>query len=360
MHPVGGRKGCVGNIMKELGEHGSLTERFASVIAEDVAFAQMQAHEDTMGAIDLDLDAVNAVSDHLQYLAEEGLKRGIQVLVGMGDAANLGAGLRGLNGVASALQNLEKQKKREKQEAEERHLQNLLDQLAAVDIEIAGLRDQIEALDNKINVLSNVLQGLSDGTLSMEDALENPEVARALREWERRNPGKTFDKDADDAKGMLEEILAVQLGIAVDQRSDLERQLDGALERRSSIINEIDGIDNSAAPIEEKRVQANEISSQSYVAADTTRAVTTTGEIEGDAKLHQDGFRGGDATSQMKHDEAANEIDAMFGDDNALDFASAPELGNQFASAVDPSTDEPKLAPEIVSESTPKFETGLG
>lgn len=328
--------------MLDLDEHGALTERFVNTKPEG----------------DLDPSVLSATRDNLQYLTEEGNKRGIQVLMGMGDAQNLGGGLRGLNSVAAALKNLEKQKKKEEREGEIQLLQALLDQLAAVDAEITGLRDQIKELDDKINVLRDVMQGLADGTLDLEDALSKPEVAEAIREWERRNPGKKFDRDAEGAKGELYDILAVQSGIYVDRRSDIERQLDAAVDRQKDIVSRIGDIDsNLALSLKQKRAEASEISGQGFSEAFTVSDVTTTQEIAADANTQENGFRDASSNALVSSSESDDFLGSAFGDDSALDFASA-DFGNQFASATQPAAAESETHQSL--DKTPKIETGIG
>ncbi len=324
-------------------QEGALTERFAAT-----------GYVATAG---FDLIAYTATRSHLQELTEEGDKRGIQIQMDMGTSEGIGGGLRGFNGVVAAKESLEKQKKRRERELANQRLQALLDQLAGVDADIEKLQKQIDELDHKIDVLGEVMQGLSDGTISVDEALSRPEVAEAIREWERRNPGKKFDKDAENAANVLAEILAVQSGAYAEQKSALEQQLDAAVEKRDAIIGKIGEIDKDLAlSLSEKRAKASEISSEGFTEAFTVAEATATEEIAQDAETHQDNHRESALDTTEDAMESNEELDSMFGEDSALEFASS-DFGPQFANATQPPSAEEK--PETTVENAPKPETGL-
>jgi len=282
-------------IMSFRAQDGALVERF----------------QDTGFAVDngFDLSAYISSRHNLLDLTEEGNKRGIQVLVGMGDVEEMGGALRGANAVASALQNQKKEEKERKNSAKRRQLQVLLDELADLNAQITAIDEQIDILEGKIDVLNETMTQLQDGSMTVEEAISDPDVSDAVKDWERRT-GKKFDPNDPEATDILVAILAAQVDEYGNDIAALKRERTELEIKRDEVQSEVDKVvemkKNGAAP---EVVEAKtEEKSDSYVS----------GRMFGkDQRLT------GDAVEEIGRDNQETHRDAGLNDQEDLDAEDA-------------------------------------
>lgn len=306
--------------MTALHEQGALTQQFRATLTLGAFIGEAKA------ALAPDQSAMSAQ-------VEEGLKRGTQVLMGNGDVQELGAALRGADSVTASKMNDERQKEQEKKDHEARRLQALLDELAAIDIQIAELEGQIDELNERIDTVDNLMEGLQDGSVSVEDALQHPEVIDALRK-----SGKTIDPNDPEAADALAAILATHGNSLRNERDGLQGQLDGLNRRRDDIVNDVKEIDSDLGlSLYDKREIAATISDDGYGQARTVSRTTQTDVIQADGFGFLEDFSNDEYSSDHSADQSNAALDDLFGDDSALDFASA-DFGQQFSAASQPVT----------------------
>lgn len=125
----------------------------------------------------LDLSAFIQTRHNPIDVTDEGNKREIQVLVGMGDINEIGGALRGANAVATQFEIQRKEEKERKEAAKRRQLQALLDQLAELDAQIAEIDKKIGVLEDKIDALNDAITGLQDGSGACSWGTEIPAEA---------------------------------------------------------------------------------------------------------------------------------------------------------------------------------------
>lgn len=282
---------------------------------------------------------------------KEGLARGVQVLMDNGDAQQLGAGLRGVDSVTASKMNDERRKQKEKKDREARRLQALLDELAAIDAEIVKLEGQIDELNERIEAVDSLIDGLEDGSVSVEEALQHPEMIEALRK-----SGKTIDPDDPNAKEILVGILAGHGASLTNERDGLKERVDGLNRRREHIVDSVKDIDSDLGlSIEQKRASAASISDKGYGEADVVAEVAVTQEVVADASIFRVGSRDQDVVSDQDTERSSHALDDLFAGDSALDFASA-DLGKQFSTVSPPETDN-QIA--LTNTSDLKLENGM-
>ena len=179
------------------------------------------------------------ISDAEQQI-NEGQKRAVQLRVGMGDAENLSGGLQGAGSAEAARRRSKNEEKEAKQRLADMQLQALLDQLGAIDAKIDAIDEQISELEAKIDVLNETMEALLRGDIDVAGAMNRPEVAEAIREWEKRNPGRKFDPSSEDAQDIMVAIMSSQTdewnndvaalkvdkGVLEVQREGLKTQID--------------------------------------------------------------------------------------------------------------------------------------
>ncbi|AEI93085.1 hypothetical protein [Roseobacter litoralis] len=325
--------------MTALQEPGALKQQFKATL--------------TLGAFIGEAKVVLAPDEtQPETLVNEGLKRGIQVQMDMGDTQQLGAALRGADSATASKMNEERQKKQEKKAREARRLQALLDDLAAIDIQIAELVGQIDELNERIEAVDSLIDGLEEGSLSVEDALQHPEVIEALRK-----SGKTIDPNDPEAADALAAILATHGSSLRNERDGLQGQLDGLNRRRDDIVNDIKEIDNDLGlSLEDKRAKAAESSSEGWEQADVVSDVTQTVAVKADGFGFLEDFRNDEYSSDHNAEQSNAALDDLFGDDSALDFAS-DDFGKQFSAASPPVTTKDT---ELASNIDFKLNNGMG
>lgn len=139
--------------------------------------------------------------------------------------------------------------KKAKQQADDLFLLGLLEQ------EIRALTKQISFHQEQADLLGDTLDALQDGSMDMETALEQSHVKRAIAEWEKRNPGQQFDPDGENAKELLEQIIAEQQELDVAQVGRLGVAREQAISSRDELI----GMRASGASQAELDQRASEI-----------------------------------------------------------------------------------------------------
>lgn len=285
--------------MVALSEQGALVNRF-------------QDHQLQIAG-GMDLTAYIGTRHSLIDLTEEGNKRGIQVLVGMGDVEEMGGALRGANAVAASLQNQQKEEKERKEAAKRRQLQLLLDELAALGEKIDGLADQIEKYDVKIDALETAMVGISNGTLDLENALSDPHVVDAVADWEART-GKRFDPNAENAADVLVAILAVQRDEYLADRNALVERHNDLVDEYNNKARTMDEI-GERYPHEKREasLQTRELAEESHLSAIVVQAEA------GEAALVDIGVEVDDAVFEFEQGEVDTE--------QALSGLPSPNIG---------------------------------
>ncbi|WP_195819416.1 hypothetical protein [Roseobacter sp. MH60115] len=324
--------------MSSLNEQGVLTRQFEIARILDVSGKDAE--------LPLDNDANSPKSQ-----IAEGLLRGIQVQMDNGSIQELGGALRGADSVTATKVQEDQRRQKEKKDREARRLQALLDELAAIDTEIAALEGQINELNERIDTVDSLIEGLQDGSISVEEALQNPEVIEALR-----NSGKTIDPNDPDAADALAAVLGTHRVSLAGERDGLQGQLDGLNRRRDDIVNDVKEIDNDLGlSIEDKRASAAKISREGYGQANVVAKSTQTEEIEADALNFQDASSDSNVASDHDIEQSNAALDDLFSSESALDFASA-DFGKQFAAVTPPVTDNQV---ELAKNSDLKLENGM-
>lgn len=282
----------------------------------------------------------------------EGLLRGIQVQMDNGSIQELSGALRGADSVTAAKVQEDQRNQKEKKAREARRLQALLDELAAIDIQIADLEGQIDALSERIDTVDSLIEGLEDGSISVEEALQNPEIIEALRK-----SGKTIDPNDPEAADALAAILGTHGSSLRNERDGLQGQLDGLNRRRDDIVNDVKDIDNDLGQsLEDKRARAADISDDGYGQADAFFVETQTDAVRTDGFGFWDDFRNDEYSSDHDADQSNAALDDLFGDDSALDFASA-DFGHQFSAASPPAAEDDR---ELANNVDFKLNNGIG
>ncbi|MFK7840162.1 MAG: hypothetical protein AB8B83_07495 [Bdellovibrionales bacterium] len=254
-----------------LREQGALTQRFG-------------VSEPEQGA-GLDLSDYIGTRQNLLGLTnndtEEGLKRGIQVQMGMGDIENLAAALRGANGATAALLNQQRTEKTNKKSREARRLQLLLDQIRDLEQKIVDAENEIdrlntenETLQTDIDELTALMTQLVNGEISEEDAMQDPRIRDRIAEWEREN-GRRFDPEDPNAQAILLDIIQAQIDeneARIGQNSrhigDLEEDIEGWEREKDQTQERLREIDATALTNETLAVeQASELALESQTTA---------------------------------------------------------------------------------------------
>ncbi|ALG91170.1 MULTISPECIES: hypothetical protein [Actibacterium] len=265
--------------------------------------------------------------------SQEGDLRGIQVLMDMGTAAEVGGGLRGVDGVTAVKQNQEREEKKRKREQQDQELRALLDQIGALDAEIDGLQRQIDALKDKIDRLNETAQALLDGDIDVDEALARPEVADAVREWEKRT-GRKFDKDSENSQDVLVAILGSQadrfsneVGALKAQKSILEVERDGLVDR----VREWDA--RAADELDTVRTEVRAEADASYAKAQGIGALSATAEFVADASDSQDDLSDAPIDSDESISMNADGFGAFDGPPSEKLASNSAVFGSQFKTA---------------------------
>ncbi|MGX1498580.1 hypothetical protein ACSSV1_003631 [Labrenzia sp. MBR-25] len=239
----------------------------------------------------------------------------------------------------------EKAEKEAKERADDLLLLTLMqDRIDALDKEIDFLEDQIQKLTETID-------GVLDGTVDLDDALQEEHVKRAIAEWESRNPGRKFDPKSEDAEELLLTIMEEQ------KQLDSGNVLAAKAERAelSNAVNEADQRLAAGEPIETVRAKLESRFSdmdgyavQQGIAVDSSPESALTVGSRGGQDEHAD--------KSMNTDEAVSLSDdgfAGFGS-LALDTASR-ELNSEFkvATALPESETPPDIKPDV------QFDVGM-
>ncbi|WP_269584240.1 hypothetical protein [Roseibium sp. Sym1] len=301
--------------MKELGEQGSLTERFGSVIAEDVAHALIQAARTRKEADDI----------------QHGQKSGSIESVQLGTAA----ASKKAQGSAQ-----EKAEKEAKERAEDQMFLALLQQqIDALNKEIDRTNDQIKALEAKIDVLSDAIDALQNGTASVDDLLENPEVVDAIKAWEAKT-GRKFDPKDDDAEEILTAIMEERVDQFGNDVATLEH-IKGELE------------DQKERLVEQANVAKSEFAETGAISASTREAATAS--VEGAIALireSKDVMQVDQLGSGGRDDLQDNDFDSDSRVTRSEDALSGllgeleGEAVDQFQTAAAPPSEQPTPQPE--------------
>ncbi len=259
-----------------------LTDEFKAhtkLAAEKHAFAQLAVEMGLKADEPSTQEFISPSVSHEEALIAEGQKRAVQLRVGMGDAENLSGGLMGAGAAEAARKRAKAEEKEAKQRLADAQFQALLDQLSALGAEIDATAEKIAMYDRKIDALESAMIGLKDGTLSIDDAMNDPEVAEAVRAWEART-GKKFDRDADNAADALVGILAVQRDEYLDERNAL-------VQRHNDLVDEYNGIAEKVPDIDERykiepraaKAETLALAEQSHLTALAVQAETDEAEL---------------------------------------------------------------------------------
>lgn len=149
--------------------------------AEDVEAVHLRAL-----ATDVEMDAHNRT---VQVLSQS---------TGM-DASNVLGGFRARTGAEAAMQMQMRDDDKKKSDAEDVTFLALLEDLAALEAQIAENERQME-------VLRETMEELSNGDITVEEAMSREVVMDAIRDWEERT-GRSFDPANDDAADLLMTIM---------------------------------------------------------------------------------------------------------------------------------------------------------
>lgn len=163
---------------------------------------------------------------------QDGQAKAKQVLLGMGEGKELSGGNRGTGAVDAARERAQLENREKKALAADMLLLAMLDDLAVLDAEIDAKERERETLVGKmddiqqdIDDLTGVMNAVASGRLSAEDAMQNPEVAKIIREYGQRK-GTTFDANADGADGVLVAILGANVEQRVQEYNDLGQRVE--------------------------------------------------------------------------------------------------------------------------------------
>lgn len=231
----------------------------------------------------------------------------------------------------------DKAEKQAKQRAEDMMFLSLLQaRITAITKEINFLEDQAEKLGRTID-------GMLNGTVSFDDALEQDHVKRAIHEWESRNPGRKFDPKAENADDLLLSIMEEQVQIDTDNVKGLQ------IEREALRSTAQEAVQRAAAGEPLEAIEADIMARHPDVYA-THQAIGF--DAKGNDELVQNAWDGQDEHSDVKADTeqaAITEVDD-FGS-FALNAAGEDVLDQfQTASASPGNESAPNLTPDLKND----------
>lgn len=229
----------------------------------------------------------------------------------------------------------EKAEEEAKQLAEDQMFLALLQQqIDALDKEIDRTNEQIKALEAKIDVLDNAIEALRNGTASVDDLLENPEVADAVKAWEAKT-GRKFDPEDDDAEEILTAIMEErvdQFGKDVAQRKqrvgELEDQREILVEQANTARSEFAETGSISAATRE----AATASAESAIAL--IRASKDVMEVDQLGSGDRDNLQDDDFDSDTRVTRSEDALSGLLGEMQG-------EAVNQFQTAVTPPSEKP-------------------
>ena len=292
--------------MRFVGENDSLRERFDATVAsgEFAADAQlMLAPTEREQA-----EQVTRVAAKLRDDELHGQKSGsIESVIKSSAAATKEA--------QGSVQ--DKAEKQAKQRAEDMMFLSLLqDRITAITEEINFLEDQAQKLGQTID-------GMLNGTVSFDDALEQDHVKRAIREWESRNPGRKFDPEAENADDLLLAIMEEQAQIDTANVKGL------SIEREALRSTAQEAVQRAAAgePVEAIEADIMERHPAVYATSQAVATETRPGEELADAmRDNQDEHRDDKAISSSSVDNNESGFGAMISADLNAQFETATAM----------------------------------
>lgn len=251
----------------------------------------------------------------------------------------------------------DKAEKAAKQRAADMLLQALLNQIADLDVEIDAkkreretLLDKMEDIQQDIDDLTGVMNAVASGRLSAEDAMQNPEVAKIIRDYEQRK-GTTFDANADGA----DDVLVAILGANVEQRAqeyndlgqrveDIDTDLRVMGTQRDALRARIGERDVRAlTEYDATRAESRADADSEYVTSEGIGTASETIEFATDGRNSQEVHR--DLEIDNLETVVLNE-DGFGGFGAALELASA-DVQNQFQTASLQTNDSTSIEPPI-------------
>ena len=322
--------------MVDLSQQGALTESF-----QETGLPPASA---------LDMAAYDGTRNHLQELTEEGNRRAIQVLIGMGTANELGGGLRPAEAAQAAMRRNETAEKEEKERAKDSFLLALL---ANGDLDLWVAENIFGSMnDEEVMDLVSIIE--SETGMSFEDYARNI----LGDDMPERRPGESdadYNRRVLTAVGdvVLEDDLSIRPGFENDPLARFIQGHEITKNTREAISN----LDEQATVHGAKAVihKAQEYAAGSVInaavmdAESETQEFRTVGQGEYDTTTEDDlngahatqasaGILGGFSAVSEPPEQVTT---ALVGGDGRLEEASK-DFGRQFPLA----SFDPRVAPD--------------
>ncbi|MEM6410170.1 MAG: hypothetical protein AAF683_01385 [Pseudomonadota bacterium] len=246
-----------------------------------------------------------------------------------------------VNGMMKTMPNKDDKKASARLRRQQR-TQFYLEQLQALEQQMAALNDKIERLNEHIARSTAVRDDLATGKMDLQEALKKEATQRAIREWEKRT-GKKFDPSDPNEEAVLLDILQSQIEQDRHDVNTAKDELD-RLERRAHEINEA-ALSEGVTPQLVQQVRDE---------ADTAFDADVLGyelddmdhELAEAARDKHDGIRNEVLASDERAAGSASALDIMLGSGPLADASEA--LSRQFPAAAGPA-EEADTAPNAVA-----------